>query len=101
MVFTTVAVCVMWLRATQPDLPRPFSVPFGGMKVGRLWLGVVPVLAILFCLTMMGPVLTDIIGKAIHGEWIPATILFGYIAVGALIYLRYGRHHSRLRLAAA
>jgi APA family basic amino acid/polyamine antiporter len=101
MVFTTVAVCVMWLRATQPDLPRPFSVPFGGIKVGRLWLGVVPVLAILFCLTMMGPVLTDIIGKAIHGEWIPATILFGYIAVGALIYVRYGRHHSRLRTEAA
>ena len=30
---------------------------------------------ILFCLTMMGPVLTDIFGKMIEGEWIPGAIL--------------------------
>ncbi|HEU4959328.1 MAG TPA: amino acid permease [Sphingomonas sp.] len=100
-VFTTVAICVMWLRSARPDLPRPFSVPLGGVWVGRMWIGVVPVLAILFCLTMMGPVLTDIVGKAIHGEWIPATILFSYIAIGGLIYWRYGRRHSRLRFAMA
>ncbi|MGN6268896.1 MAG: amino acid permease [Sphingomonas sp.] len=100
-VFTTVAICVMWLRSARPDLPRPFSVPLGGVRVGRLWIGVVPVLAILFCLTMMGPVLTDIVGKAIHGEWIPATILFSYILVGALLYWRYGHRHSRLRFASA
>jgi len=100
-VFTTVAICVMWLRSARPDLSRPFSVPLGGVWIGRAWIGVVPVLAILFCLTMMGPVLTDIVGKAIHGEWIPAAILFSYIAIGGLIYWRYGRRHSRLRFAMA
>jgi APA family basic amino acid/polyamine antiporter len=100
-VFTTVAICVMWLRSARPDLSRPFSVPLGGVWIGRAWIGVVPVLAILFCLTMMGPVLADIVGKAIHGEWIPAAILFSYIAIGGLIYWRYGRRHSRLRFAMA
>ncbi|QNA86288.1 amino acid permease [Sphingomonas sp. So64.6b] len=96
-VFTTVAVCVMWLRTSEPALPRPFSVPLGGIRVRGVWIGVVPVLAILFCLVMMGPVLADIIGKAIGGEWIPATILLVYLSVGGLIYLGYGRHHSKVR----
>jgi APA family basic amino acid/polyamine antiporter len=99
-VFTTVAISVMWLRSAQPDLPRPFRVPLGGIWIGRRWIGVVPVLAILLCLTMMGPVLIDIVGKAVAGEWLPGTILLVYILLGALIYWRYGRKHSRLRLAA-
>jgi basic amino acid/polyamine antiporter, APA family len=98
-VFTTVAVCVMWLRTTAPELPRPFRVPLGGVWIRGAWIGVVPVLAILFCLTMMGPVLADIIGKMIEGEWIPGAILFSYIAIGVTIYLCYGRHHSRVRQA--
>ncbi|MGN6817173.1 MAG: amino acid permease [Sphingomonas sp.] len=100
-VFTTVAISVMWLRSARPDLPRPFRVPLGGVWIGRRWIGVVPVLAILLCLTMMGPVLTDIVGKAIAGEWLPGTILLAYILLGATIYWRYGRKHSRLRAAAA
>src|SRR5690606_35139767 len=35
-VFITVAISVIWLRSTQPGLPRPFRVPFGGIRVGRL-----------------------------------------------------------------
>ena len=99
-VFTTVAIAVMWLRTSRPDLPRPFRVPFGGVRVGKAWIGVVPTLAILLCLTMMAPVLIDIVQKAIQGEWLPGTILLAYIVLGALIYARYGRHHSRLRHAA-
>lgn len=98
-VFTAVALSVIWLRSAHPELPRPFAVPFGGVWIGRAWIGVVPVLAILFCLTMMGPVLIDITGKAFGGEWLPAAILLGYIAIGALIYARYGRRHSKLRAA--
>jgi basic amino acid/polyamine antiporter, APA family len=99
-VFTTVAIAVMWLRSARPDLPRPFRVPLGGVQIGRAWIGIVPMFAILLCLTMMAPVLTDIAEKAIQGEWLPGTILLVYIALGALIYTRYGRHHSRLRHAA-
>ena len=95
-VFLVVAICTMWLRSVQPNLPRPFRVPLGGIMIGKAWIGVVPVLAMLFCLTMMGPVLVDIILKAISGEWIPAAILSGYIVCGALIYVRYGYRHSRL-----
>lgn len=102
-VFSVVAVSVMWLRTAHPGLERPFRVPGGGVRVGGVWLGTVPVLALLFCATMMGPVLIDIAAKAIGGEWIPAAILFAYILLGLVIYLRYGVRNSRLRreLAAA
>lgn len=102
-VFIVVAISVMWLRSSHPDLPRPFRVPLGGIWVKGFWIGVIPTLALLFCLLMMGPVLLDILGKAIDGEWIPMAILVGYILVGIAIYLGFGRHHSRARagLAAA
>jgi len=99
-VFTVVALAVIWLRSTHPDLPRPFRVPLGGVWIRGVWIGVVPVLAIILCLTMMGPVLTDIVAKAIHGEWIPSGILLVYIAIGAVIYRSYGHRNSRARNAA-
>jgi APA family basic amino acid/polyamine antiporter len=102
-VFTVVAISVMWLRTGHPELERPFRVPLGGLWVKGVWIGFVPVLALLFCLLMMGPVLLDIASKALHGEWIPSAILLGYIAVGIWIYLGFGARHSRARaeLAAA
>ncbi|GAA4773009.1 amino acid permease [Stakelama sediminis] len=95
-VFSVVAISTMWLRTAHPDLTRPFRVPLGGIWVRGVWIGTVPVLALLFCLTMMGPVLIDIAGKAIGGDWIPAAILGGYILCGALLYAGYGYRHSRL-----
>jgi APA family basic amino acid/polyamine antiporter len=95
-VFTIVAISTMWLRTAHPDLPRPFRVPFGGIWIRGVWVGTVPVLAILFCATMMGPVLMDIVGKAVAGEWIPAAILGGYVLCGILLYAAYGYRHSRL-----
>jgi APA family basic amino acid/polyamine antiporter len=95
--FSIVASSVMWLRSTQPDLPRPFRVPFGGIRIGGAWLGVVPVLAIVFCILMVLPLIIDIVGKAMHGNAIPAFLLGGYCALGALVYLGYGRRHSKLR----
>ncbi|MBV9526753.1 amino acid permease, partial [Sphingomonas sp.] len=95
-VFLTVAVSTMWLRSTRPDLRRPFSVPLGGIRVGRAWIGTVPILSILLTLMMMAPVLGDIVYKAAHGDWIPAMILLCYIAAGAVLYSTYGLRRSRL-----
>ena len=39
----------------------------------------------------------DIVGKAMRGNAIPAFLLGGYCALGALVYLGYGRRHSKLR----
>ncbi|MBY8826206.1 amino acid permease [Sphingomonas colocasiae] len=100
-VFATVAISVMWLRTTQPDLPRPFRVPFGGVRIGGMWLGVVPVLALLFCILMIGPVILDIIHKATVGEWVPAIILGVYLCFGLAFYLLYGVRNSRLGRAFA
>ncbi|MBB4632663.1 APC family permease [Sphingosinicella soli] len=97
LVFITVAISVIWLRTTQPELPRPFRVPLGGLRIGGIWFGVVPVLALLFCLLMIGPVVLDIIHKAMIGEWVPAGILGVYLCFGIAFYLLYGVRHSRLR----
>ncbi|MBY0511881.1 MAG: amino acid permease [Rhodospirillaceae bacterium] len=99
-VFITVAVSVMWLRTSHPELPRPFRVPLGGIRIRGVWIGTIPTLAILACITMMGPVIADIIGKALAGEWIPSAILMIYIILGAVIYLTYGHRHSRMRATA-
>jgi APA family basic amino acid/polyamine antiporter len=96
-VFSTVAISVIWLRNAHPELPRPFRVPLGGVTVRGTWIGTVPALGLAFCLMMMAPVLLDIGGKAVNGEWLPAAILLTYIAIGVLIYARYGYRHSRLR----
>jgi APA family basic amino acid/polyamine antiporter len=91
-----VAISTIWLRNVHPDLPRPFRVPLGGVTIGGVWYGTVPVLALAFCVLMMGPVLLDIAGKAIAGEWIPAAILGGYILCGVALYAGYGYRRSRL-----
>jgi len=95
-VFLTVAVSTMWLRSTQPDLPRPFRVPGGGIQIGTAWIGLVPVISILLTLLMIAPVLGDVGYKASHGDWIPASILIIYVMAGALFYRFYGMRHSRL-----
>jgi APA family basic amino acid/polyamine antiporter len=94
--FSIVAFSVMWLRGTRPDLPRPFRVPLGGFRLGPLWVGVVPLLAVLFCILMVAPLIADIFTKAVTGNPIPAILLFGYIAIGATVYATYGVRHSRL-----
>jgi len=95
-VFVTVAISTMWLRSTQPDLPRPFRVPFGGVRVGNAWVGTVPVISIILTLAMMAPVIGDIAYKASNGDWIPALILVCYIVAGAALYATYGIRKSRL-----
>ncbi|MEO9130581.1 MAG: hypothetical protein ABI240_05170, partial [Sphingomonas sp.] len=63
---------------------------------GGTWIGVVPVLSILLTLVMVGPVLGDLIYKALRGDWIPAAILVCYILTGAVFYALYSVRYSRL-----
>jgi APA family basic amino acid/polyamine antiporter len=94
--FAIVCLSVIYLRNTRPDLERPFSVPLGGVRIGGIWLGTVPVLGIFMCVVMAAPLVADIIIKAMTGDPIPAILLLCYAAVGATIYIFYGYKNSRL-----
>ena len=79
--FIVVAVGVMILRRTQPDLPRPFRVPL---------FPVVPLLTVAVCvyiLTGISP-----ITWVIFGTWLAAVLAF---------YLAWGRRHAALGRTAA
>ena len=76
MAFVIVCASVIVMRRTNPDLPRPFRTPF---------VPLVPILGILMNLTMM---------LALGWEnWVR---LAAWLVIGLLIYLSYGRRHSRL-----
>ena len=94
--FAVVCFTVMWLRNVEPGLPRPFRVPLGGLMIGGRWIGVVPVLGMIMCVVMVAPLALDIVSKALEGKLLPALLLLGYLALGALLYAIYGVRHSRL-----
>ncbi len=74
--FAFVLVCggIIIMRRTHPDVPRPFRTPF---------VPVVPMLGIGFNLVM------------IYGlGWTNWARLFGWMAIGLIIYFRYSRKHS-------
>ena len=73
-----VIVCggILVLRRTSPNLVRPFRTPF---------VPVVPILGILICGYMMYSLPAD--------TWLRLII---WMAIGIVIYLFYGRHHSKL-----
>lgn len=98
-VITSLSVIAM--RNKYPDLPRPFRVPLGGVRIKGYWIGTVPVLALLSSLLMMGPVLIDIGRKTLHGEWLPPAILLLHMGIGLLIYRVYGSKRSRTRAEAS
>ena len=93
--FVIVALSLMWLRTTRPDLARPFRVPLGGFHIGKAWIGYVPVAAIIMCLGMVCPVALDIIAQARRGDILPACVLGGYALIGVAIYAFYGLRRSR------
>lgn len=74
--FITVSVGVIILRRTQPNLPRPFTVPL---------YPVTPILSVLACIW----ILTGLSWTTFFwfGVWVGAALLF---------YLFWGRHHSKL-----
>jgi APA family basic amino acid/polyamine antiporter len=102
--FAIVCVSVIYLRKHEPDLVRPFKVPF---------YPVTPILGIVGCvLFMMGPIILDIVGKATGQDLIGGLfgaanpnptrdplallILVVYGVLGAAIYFFYGRKHAKL-----
>ena len=99
--FIVVALSVMWLRTTQPDLHRPFRVPFGGFHVGRFWVGYVPLGAILLCFAMIVPVIVDLVRQALLGQPAPILFLIVYALAGVLTYFGYSVGRSKLALEGA
>ena len=77
---TFVIVCggIIILRRTRPELPRPFRTP---------WSPVVPVLGMLTCGYLMSGLPVD--------TWLR---LFAWLAGGTVVYLGYGRRHSKAQL---
>ncbi len=75
--FVLVCAAVIYLRRSDSEVFRPFRVP--GVPV-------VPILGILFCLLLMAglPAVT----------WLRLAV---WLAVGMVIYMGYGRRHSKLR----
>ena len=73
--FSIICFSVMYLRYKEPNLKRPFSVPFPK---------VTPILGILCCFYLMW---------GLKGMLI--TLKFYFVA-GLLIYFFYSRHHSKL-----
>lgn len=104
MAFAIVCISVMYLRGHEPNLPRPFKVPFYPLT---------PILGIIMCVIfMMGPIIVDIVSKGIgvdilgglvgtpdpnfRRDPVALSILVVYIIIGALIYMLYGYRNSRL-----
>jgi APA family basic amino acid/polyamine antiporter len=78
--FVVVAIGVIVLRRTRPDLPRPFRTP------GVPWL---PVGSALASFALMASLSTD--------TWVRLLI---WMALGMVIYAVYGYRHSKLRWSA-
>lgn len=74
--FVIVCVGVLVLRRTRPDLPRAFRTP--GVPV-------VPILGVVACVWLMLNLPLE--------TWLRFVI---WMAIGIVIYLAYGRRHSRL-----
>ena len=79
---TFVIVCagIIILRRTRPDLRRPFRTP---------WSPVVPALGVLTC----GYLMSGLPGAT----WMRLLV---YLAAGTVVYLTYGRTHSKAQRAA-
>lgn len=76
--FAIICFSVMYLRKTEPNLPRPFRVPASPL---------VPVLGILSCGYLMW---------GLRGIFTNPGVL-AYFALGVVIYVAYGWRHSHLR----
>jgi APA family basic amino acid/polyamine antiporter len=79
--FVTVCIGVLVLRRTRPDLPRPFRAPAPY---------VTSIAGAFICLLMM-------VSLGIP-TWIRLVV---WTAVGVVVYLGYGRKHSRLRVGSS
>lgn len=62
----------------------------------KVWMGVAPMLGILFAFIMITPLVEDIVTKAMNNDRIPAYILGTYFVIGVALYMFYGYRNSRL-----
>ena len=74
--FVVVCAAVLLMRRINPEANRPFRCPL---------VPVIPIVGIVLCLMLMMSLPV--------GNWLR---LFGWMAIGLLIYFLYGRHHSTL-----
>jgi APA family basic amino acid/polyamine antiporter len=72
--FVIVCAAVLIMRKTHPEAERPFRAPFGMLT---------PILGIALCLLLM-------FSLPVENWW----RLFGWLAIGFVIYFAYGRKHS-------
>ncbi|MGE5341980.1 MAG: amino acid permease [Candidatus Omnitrophota bacterium] len=75
--FVIVCAAVLIMRKTHPDAERPFKTPLYPF---------VPIMGILLCLLLMF--------SLPPANWLR---LFGWLAIGMLIYFFYSRKHSHIR----
>ncbi|MCX5615870.1 amino acid permease [Bombella sp. TMW 2.2559] len=94
--FAMVCFTVIWQRNHAADIKRPFNVPLGGIRIQGLWVGITPVLGIIFCLIMILPLLFNMIHALLGGNPVPVILLVTYFVIGALTYRFYGYHNSRM-----
>ncbi len=99
--FGIVSFTVIWQRNARPEIAAPFRVPLGGVRIRGVWIGTTPALGIAFCLVMAAPLLIDLTISLFNGNPVPALLLLGYAAIGAVTYIAYGRRHSTLAREAA
>jgi APA family basic amino acid/polyamine antiporter len=75
--FVIVSAGIWILRVRNPDLHRPFRTP---------WVPLVPILGIGISLALMASL-----------PWVTWERLIIWLAIGMVIYILYGRTHSKLR----
>jgi APA family basic amino acid/polyamine antiporter len=74
--FVVVAIAVIVLRRTQPDMNRPFRTP---------WVPFLPMLTVASCVGLMASLKVD--------TWLRFLV---WLALGFVVYFAYGYRHSRL-----
>lgn len=74
--FVVVAIAVVVLRRTDPDMERPFRTP---------WVPFVPVVTVLACLGLMASLAVE--------TWLRFLV---WLLAGFVVYFAYGYRHSRL-----
>ncbi len=74
--FVIVCAAVLVMRRTHPEVHRPFRAPLGA---------IVPILGIMCCLLLMFSLRAE--------NW---WRLFGWLAIGLVIYFSYGARHSKI-----
>jgi basic amino acid/polyamine antiporter, APA family len=85
--FGIVCISVLYLRIKEPQLERPFRVPFYPFT---------PILGIVLCTCIIGLIFLDKWTSLQRGNWVPMAILVSYFGIGVLVYWFYGMKNSKL-----